>query len=193
MTLIEGIATLFGLICVWLTIKQNIWCWPTGIIQVFLYIFIFYYARLYSDMLLQIIFIPISFYGWYYWLHGNAAKDELKISLTGKFIGVWGMVCFAGTLGLGFLMATYTNASYPYPDSFITVASLVAQWLMAKKKLDSWFFWIAVDIIAICVYYLKGLYFTTVLYGVFLILATMGYVEWRKIFINTKSIPQRIG
>ncbi|MHC1704692.1 MAG: nicotinamide riboside transporter PnuC [Tenuifilaceae bacterium] len=189
MPIIEGIATFFGLICVWLTVKQNIWCWPTGIAQVALYIFVFYEAHLYSDMILHIFYVFINIYGWYHWLKKDVETEELKVSRTGKaFIG-WVVVCIVGTFAWGFLLANYTDAALPYPDSFITAASLIAQWLMARKVLESWIFWIIVDIVAVFVYLIKSLYLTTGLYAIFLIMATIGYFEWRKAFISQKTLP----
>lgn len=187
MTLTEAIATLFGLACVWLTVKQHIGCWPTGLVQVILYIYIFYQARLYSDMILQIIYVPISIYGWYHWkqhMEDKSTVGTLPVSLR----TFWTALTVMGSVGLGFVMATYTNASFPYPDSFITITSLVAQWLMAKKKLESWVFWILVDLVAITIYLLKGLYFTTGLYAVFLILAIWGYFEWRNNKLKALSL-----
>lgn len=189
MSLIEGIATVFGLICVWLTVKQSIWCWPAGIIQVTLYIFVFYDARLYSDMILHIIYVFINIYGWYHWLYGNRDKEELKVSQIGKSIWLWIATCFIATIAWGYFMATYTNAALPYLDSFITAASLIAQWLMARKILESWFFWIIVDIVAVGVYFIKNLYLTTGLYAVFLVMATIGFFEWQKAYRTSKSIP----
>lgn len=87
-------------------------------------------------------------------------------------------------------MQTYTNAAIPYADSFIMSASLVAQWLMARKKLESWLFWITVDVIAVGVYWIKELYITTGLYTVFLILAIMGFFEWRKSLLKEAVISQ---
>jgi nicotinamide mononucleotide transporter len=190
MTIIEGIAAISGLICVWLTIKQKILCWPIGLVQILLYIYVFYCTRLYSDVILQVIFVFISIYGWYYWKKGNPGKEKVPVSLAGLFTGVWFLISLGGTFAMGFLMSKYTNAALPYPDSFVTVASLIAQWLMAKKKLESWFFWIIVDIIATGIYWYKNLYFTSGLYTVFLILAILGYLEWRKSFKNTKAITQ---
>lgn len=188
MTLIEAIATFFGLICVWLTVKQNIWCWPTGIAQVTLYIFVFYDARLYSDMILHIIYVFINVYGWHHWLYGNKEKEELKVSLVGKWIWMWLIICVVGTFSWGYIMANYTNAALPYFDSFITAASLIAQWLMARKIVESWWFWIVVDIVAVGVYFVKGLYITTGLYAVFLVMATMGYFEWRRAYRKEKPM-----
>ncbi|TFH46317.1 MAG: nicotinamide riboside transporter PnuC [Lysobacterales bacterium] len=181
MTAIEAIAVVFGVICVWLTVKQNIWCWPTGLVQVFLFIFIFYNAKLYSDLILHVIYVGMQIYGWNHWLRGGKEKASLPVStmrIPGRL--VWGLVCIIGTFAWGWLMKSFTDAAVPYADAFTTVTSLVAQWLMARKRLESWWFWIAVDVIAIGVYFYKELYLTTGLYAVFLVLATIGFIAWRK-------------
>jgi nicotinamide mononucleotide transporter len=188
MSYIEIVASAFGLACVWFTVKQNVWCWPTGLIQVILYIWIFYNSHLYSDMLLQIVFVFISIYGWYHWIHGNRETSVLEVTKTGNEIVIWMIIGLAGTFMLGFLMGYYTNAALPYPDSFITVASLIAQWLMARKKLESWWFWIMVDVVGIGVYFFKELYFTTGLYSVFLVMAVMGYIDWKRSLIPSLQV-----
>jgi nicotinamide mononucleotide transporter len=86
-------------------------------------------------------------------------------------------------------MATRTDASFPYPDAFTTIFSLVAQWLMSLKKLESWYFWIAVDVVAIGVYYAKGLYLTTGLYSLFLLMAVIGLLKWRRSLLSTQDAP----
>lgn len=178
---IEAVAVVFGLACVWLTVRQNIWCWPTGLVQVALYIAIFYNAKLYSDMLLHGVYVVLQFYGWYYWLHGGKQKQARPVTMLPRLHRVlWPVVTIAATLAWGWLMATKTDASVPYGDAFTTAASLVAQWLMARKKWESWFFWIAVDVIAIGIYWYKDLYMTSGLYAVFLVLATVGLLAWRK-------------
>jgi nicotinamide mononucleotide transporter len=190
MSLIEAVATFFGLLCVWFTIKENIWCWPAGIVQVSLYIFVFYDSKLYSDMVLHIIYVFLNAYGWYHWLYKKNEKAELSVSDVGKQLTVWIIGCIIGTAVLGYLMTTYTDASFPYSDAFITIASLIAQWLLAKKKLESWYFWIIVDVVAVGVYGLKELYLTTGLYAVFLVLAVFGYFEWRKSYLQLKALSQ---
>jgi nicotinamide mononucleotide transporter len=188
MVWIEATAVIFGLLCVWLTIRQNIWCWPTGLIQVLLYIVIFYKALLYSDMLLHIIYVAMQVYGWHHWLYGGKGKKELKVStLPIPLLTIWIGIAVLGTFMWGFLMSRYTNAAVPYADAFTTVASLIAQWLMARKRLESWWFWIAVDIVAIGVYSYKSLYLTMGLYAVFLVLATMGYFRWKATIADKKE------
>jgi nicotinamide mononucleotide transporter len=181
MSAIEIVAAIFGLISVYLTIKRNIWLWPTGLIMVALYIIIFYQARLYSDVGLQIIYIYLQLYGWYYWVHTDIKKHELPIS-TLSFLSrfTWVVVIISGAFILGFIMNRYTNADYAYPDSFIVSASLVAQWLLARKVLENWIIWIVVDFVAVFVYSLKGLYPTTLLYLIFLFLAVKGFQTWQE-------------
>lgn len=181
MTPVEATAVIFGLLCVWLTVRQNIWCWPTGLVQVVLYIFIFYQVKLYSDLILHVIYVGMQIYGWYHWLHGGRDRGTLPVS-TLRWRGRIGWVTAAafGTGAWGLLMARFTDAAVPYGDAFTTAASLIAQWLMARKRLESWLFWIAVDVIAVGIYWYKELYLTSGLYAVFLGLAIMGLFAWRK-------------
>ncbi|MEW4570415.1 nicotinamide riboside transporter PnuC [Tautonia sp. JC769] len=180
MSTIEVIAVGFGLLCVGLTIRQNIWCWPAGLVQVSLYILIFYEVKLYSDLILHVVYVFLQLYGWYYWLRGGTRGGRLPVTRLGRAGSLgWVAVAIAGTGVWGFVMASYTDASLPYWDALTTVASLVAQWLMSRKRLESWLFWIAVDVVAIGVYLSKSLVLTSGLYAVFLVLATLGYRAWR--------------
>lgn len=180
--IIEILAVITTLACVWLTAGDNILCWPTGIIGSLLYLYIFYHARLYSDVLLQFYFLGTSIYGWYNWLHGGTGDSALKISrLTYSGIIGWGLVIIIGTLGLGAFMKKRTRAAIPYGDASITVLSLVAQYLLTAKVLESWVLWIATDVIATIVYWRRRLYLTAGLYGVLFILACKGLLEWIKL------------
>ncbi|MCA8987618.1 MAG: nicotinamide mononucleotide transporter [Planctomycetaceae bacterium] len=181
MTFIEVIAVIFGLLCVWLTIRQNIWCWPTGLVQVVLYIFIFYQVKLYSDLILHVIYVFLQLYGWFHWLKGNKGDTSLPVTLLEqRSRSAWIATMILGTCAWGYLMATRTDAAVPYGDAFTTVTSLIAQWLMARKKLESWLFWIAVDVVAIGIYWTKSLYLTSGLYAVFLVLAILGWFAWKR-------------
>ena len=178
---LELTAVALGLACVWLTVRQNIWCWPTGLAMVTLYIVIFYDAKLYSDMLLQVVYIFLQLYGWHAWLHGGRDRTALAVSfLPTRHVALWLAACFAGTILLGGGMHRHTDASFPYVDAFTTVASLIAQWLMARKVLESWLVWIIVDVVSIGLYLAKELYPTAGLYTVFLFLATIGFFAWRR-------------
>ena len=181
---IEIVATVFGLACVILYMFRNVWAWPTGLVQVVLYCYIFYEVKLYSDLILHVIYVGLQLYGWYHWLYGGARRDSLPVRvLAPRTLAGWAALGLVGTLLWGTLMARYTDAALPYPDAFTTVLSLIAQWLLARKVLESWLFWIVVDVAAIGIYLVKGLYFTSGLYAAFLVLATLGFLQWRRTLI----------
>lgn len=176
---LEILAVITTLSCVWLTAKDNILCWPTGIAGSLLYLYIFYYARLYSDVLLQFYFLGSSIYGWYNWGHGGAGDTALKVSrLALHAMAGWSVVIIIGTLILGTIMKKRTKAAIPFGDASITVLSLVAQYLLTAKVLESWALWIATDAIATVVYARRRLYLTSGLYAVLFILACKGLWEW---------------
>ncbi len=182
MSWIEIIAVALGIATVFLTVRQNMWCWPTGLVQVLLYIEIFYEARLYSDVLLQVIYVVLQIYGWYHWASGKSAmRSELPVtSLSLRQVASWIAITIAGAFVWGELMLRFTNAASPRADAFIAIASLCAQYLLARKKLESWYWWISVDVVAIGVYWSRDLRLTSGLYAVFLGLCIAGLVEWRK-------------
>jgi nicotinamide mononucleotide transporter len=185
---LEIAAVLLGLACVGLTVREHIACWPTGLAMVTLYIFIFYRAKLYSDMLLQVVYIFLQIYGWYAWLHGGPASSRLPVSTLPAGHGVrWLAVCVLGTLALGGAMKHYTDAALPYIDAFATTASLVAQWLMGRKVLQSWLVWIVVDVVSIGMYAAKALYPTAGLYVLFLALATLGFFTWKRSLVTAAA------
>ena len=181
MSPVELAATVLGLVSVWLTTRQNVWCWPTGIAMVVLYVWIFFQARLYSDMGLQVVYIGLQVYGWYFWVFGDPDRPQPPVTRirTGEALG-WLVAAFVGVAVLGTAMDRLTDADLAYPDAVTTVLSLIAQWLMARKVLESWLIWITVDVLSVGIYFLKDLYLTTGLYAVFLGLATLGYLRWRK-------------
>ena len=187
MSTIEIIAVVLGLACVGLTVRQNIWCWPTGLAMVALYIVIFYQVKLYSDMLLQVIYVFMQLYGWWAWLRGGPKHSQLIVTRSPwENLILLAILCIVGTMTLGSVMARYTDASFPLMDALTTAASLIAQWLMGRKKLESWLIWIIVDVVSIGLYCAKELYLTGGLYTVFLILATIGYFSWKR----SMSVPR---
>jgi nicotinamide mononucleotide transporter len=156
-------------------------------VQVILYISVFYHAKLYSDLILHVVYVVLQLYGWYSWLYGGKNKTRLIVTRlpTINFI-YWIVLGLCITAGWGYFMDNYTDADVPYGDGFIAVMSLIAQWLLTKKKLECWYFWIVVDVVAIGVYFYKHLYSTTGLYAIFLCLAAMGFLAWKKSY-ETKA------
>ncbi len=180
-TPLEFFGFVFGITCVALTAMENIWGWPTGLVSVGIYIFIFLDARLYADFVLNIFFFITGVYGWYYWLRGGEERNDLPI--TRSSIREWMIYAAIGLVGLliiGFCFDTWTNADLAYWDAYTTSFSLVAQILMARKKLANWLIWIAVDVIAIGIYWYKDLRLTALMFAIYLVLATLGFLNWRR-------------
>lgn len=181
MSWLEAVAVAFGIVSVYLSVRENIWSWPTAIVNVALYILVFFQARLYADMGLQVVYVALNAYGWYQWLYGGANRTELHVSRTSaRLAAVLVLVGVACAALLGTLLARHTDAALPYVDSATTSTSLVAQWMMTRKKLENWLVWVAVDVVYIGMFVYKDLYLTSGLYAVFLVLSAMGYVQWRR-------------
>jgi nicotinamide mononucleotide transporter len=137
-----------------------------------------------------VIYVFLQIYGWKNWLSGGKDGTQLAVSgLAAKKLGGYALLCAGATQLLGWSMASFTDAAVPYFDAFTTVASLIAQWLTAQKKIECWYFWIAVDIVATGVYYYKELFFTAGLYGTFLFLAISGLVAWNRTFARSERQP----
>ena len=185
MTSIEIIAALFGVVSVYLSTREKIWSWPTAIVNVGLYILVFFKARLYADMGLQGVYLILSIYGWYQWLYGGENHTELKVSIaTPRLLLFLAIIDVAVWLPLATALHRHTDAALPYLDSLLTTTSLVAQWMMTRKILENWVIWIAVDIVYVPMFIYRELYPTAALYTVFLVLAAKGYRDWRRSWLS---------
>ncbi|OGV43280.1 MAG: aminotransferase [Lentisphaerae bacterium GWF2_57_35] len=193
MNFVEAIAAAFGVICVWWTIRQSILCWPTGLLQVLLYVFVFWKAKLYSDLLLHVVYVLLQIYGWHHWLKGGSNHHALAVTeLRGGVLTVVVAGVVIISVGWGGIMGTYTNAVLPHLDAFILVLSLSAQILMALKKVESWYFWIIVDVLALWVYSSRHLYLTTGLYALFLVMAVLGLREWKRSMTRERKASEMV-
>lgn len=178
---LENLGIISTLICIWLNIKQNIWGWFWAIISSSIYGLVYFQAKLYSDMELQIVFIIISIYGWWQWVYGGEQKNNLPVTNTPKkyFLILITIVILISSIS-GYLHSKYTDASLPYFDSSLTAISLVAQWLMARKYIENWLLWIAANIGYIFMYFSKNLNGTSILYFILLAMAVKGFIDWQK-------------
>ena len=130
---------------------------------------------------LQAVYFALSLYGWYEWLYGGENRTELHVSRSSQALGVrLAIIGIACAAILGTLLARFTDAALPYIDSATTSTSLVAQWMMTRKILENWAVWVAVDVVYIAMFVFKRLYLTAGLYAVFLVLAVMGYIQWKR-------------
>ncbi len=178
---VELIATCLGLLAVWYNVKEDVKGWPIGALQVLLYFFIFAEVKLYADAGLQLFFLGMQFYGWYEWLRGGEKRSGVQVSRApAQALVIAGAVGGISSLLLGFTLKRYTDQALPYWDSAIAAFSLVAQWMLARKYIENWLLWMAIDVVAVGVYYSKGLKPTAVLYVVFFLLCVRGWMLWRR-------------
>lgn len=177
---VELFAAALGVIAVWLTVRQNPWCWPVGLVMVVIYIWIFFDVKLYSDMLLQVIYAVLQVYGWLQWTrYGSSRPGRAVTALQGGPVlaGLASGACIS--LALGAAMAHFTDAAQPWLDAALTGFSLVAQVWMAQKRVQCWPLWIVLDVIFVGLFIYKSLYLTAALYALFTLLAVQGWREWR--------------
>ena len=174
-----------GFICgiagIVLTLKENIWCFPVGLANVILSLFLFYSQQLYADTLQQLVYIILLLYGWYHWGKSNNVSRQLPISQSSTKLLLSCFVVWLGATGiLAFVLIHFTNAAAPWPDSAATSLSFIAQWMIAKKKIENWLLWMVVNTLYIAIYLYKGLNLYTFLFAIYFCLAIWGYMQWKK-------------
>jgi nicotinamide mononucleotide transporter len=179
---IEAVAVVMTLVGIVLTIKEKIACWPVAIVGILAYMVVFIRARLYADTALQPIYVVQNIYGWWYWAHGGARGqgDAPIVVLNRRSRAAWLMGTVIVSVVVGAALARWTNAAAPYADSTLSTTSLVANWLLARKVLENWWLWIAVNVGYVILFWRKHLQLSAGLYAVLLILAIAGLVEWQR-------------
>lgn len=184
---IELVATLFGLLSVYYATQANILTWSTGLVNVLFLFLLFYQIQLYADMFLQVYFFVVTIYGWSHW---KSKSPENKISILAqkpRFLSL--LLLITGSLLAGLFFSNIhlylpqffkEPASFPYIDSFVMVASIIATILLARKNIESWYLWISIDIVCTILYYQKEVYFLSLEYLIFLVLASYGCYHWKQ-------------
>ncbi|HYH09950.1 MAG TPA: nicotinamide riboside transporter PnuC [Thermoanaerobaculia bacterium] len=177
----ELAAVVITLLSIWLATREHIGYYPTGLVALAMYTWLYYTAKLYAESLLQIICFALMLYGWYAWLYGGARHTQLPVTRTprwGWVAGVAsGVLASAATI---WIQLTYTDNPNPYVDSSLFAWSLVAQWMTARKWLENWILWVLVNTVSVPLYYVRDLKLTAVLYVGLWILAVVGYRDWKR-------------
>ncbi len=189
----EILGTLFSLVYLYFSIKQNIWLWPLGLISSAIYVYVFFKAGIYADMALQVYYVVISIYGWYYWSRKKTknTNSEVKVKYTGKRNAVFLLIITTALfIVIAFVLKNYTDSQIPFWDAFTTAASITATWMLAKKYIEHWIVWVLVDLVSSGLYVYKNLYFTVFLYLVYTVMAVVGYFQWKNT-INKVSVNEK--
>ncbi|MDX1627083.1 MAG: nicotinamide riboside transporter PnuC [Fulvivirga sp.] len=181
--LLEFSGLVFGLLAVYFLIRENILTWPSGIAYVLVSFVIFWQQKLYADFALHIFFLVLNVYGWWYWVRGGKKTDQMDVPVSTTSPTVLILLLVLSVIGIavtGYFLQNFTDAAVPYWDSATTVLSLTGMWLTARKKIENWYFWFVVDILATGIYFYKGIYFYATLYLIYIVLAIIGYLAWKK-------------
>lgn len=188
---VEVCGALTGFLYLGFSIRQHYLTWPVGLLNALFYIVVFFSAKIYADMTLQFYYVAISIYGWWCWHKGKAEGKVLKVS--GTSLHLWMKLSFISLLlflVIGWILVRYTDTQVPFLDAVTTSLSIVATWMLARKKLEHWLVWMVVDAVSIGMFILKGLYPTTLLFLVYTILAIYGYIEWKKTLIKRECAAE---
>ncbi|GAA0671066.1 nicotinamide riboside transporter PnuC [Sphingomonas insulae] len=186
---VEPLAAALVVVNVALVARRNVWNYPVALAAVALYAWVFAGARLYSDTLLQAFFFAANLYGWSNWARSRAHAGEVVVERLAPAARLaWALGGIAVCMLWGTMMHRYTDASYPWWDAAIAIASIAAQLLQARRAIESWWVWITVDIASIPLYAAKGLWFTCALYGVLLALSVGGLLGWTRARLRTEAM-----
>lgn len=188
---LEILGTIVGLLYLWLEYRASIYLWIAGIVMPAIYIFVYYDAGLYADFGINIYYLVAAVYGWFFWIWGRRRRQN-----NGQSAGKSGdlpivhtplryylplvAVFIVSFIGIAWILINYTDSNVPWLDSFTTALSIVGMWMLARKYVEQWFAWILVDVVCCGLYIYKDLYFTSVLYGLYSIIAIFGYFKWKK-------------
>lgn len=177
----EITGTALGVIGVWLMIRRSLWAFPVGLVQVAIFGWVCWGAKLYSETALQGLFFAALLHGWWHWTHPGGTQTERPVTrLSGGARLGWGAATMVGWLGWGTLMDRATDAVAPYADAFVFAASAAAQWLQARKVIENWPGWIAANTAGVLLFLSRELYLFAGLYGVFWAMAWWGWREWAR-------------
>jgi nicotinamide mononucleotide transporter len=184
----EWTAAIITAVCVYLQTREHIWNWPLAIVSVLMYMVVYVKSGLYSDAGLQTYYLATSIYGWYHWLKGGQGHTPLPVTrVNGKTWAWCAMLGVALWIADASIASRIPGVAFPYIDAATTSVSLIAQWMIARKLLENWLLWIAVNVVYVPMLIVKGLYPTALLYFVMLLIAIKGFIDWRRSYHASRS------
>jgi nicotinamide mononucleotide transporter len=185
---IEVVAVVFGLLYIILAAKENIYCWPAGFIGTGTSIYLFWDGSLYMESALNVYYLLMAVVGWWQWRHGSKQKSALAIRslLVKQHISIVALIAIL-SLSSGYLLSISTDAALPYLDSFTTWAAVITTWMVARKILENWLYWMVINIASIYLYIDRGFLLYAVLFSLYVIIAVFGYRQWRYNYRHAKS------
>jgi len=178
---LEIIAVVTALLYLVLAIRENIWCWPSALISTAIYVYLFFDARLYMESVLNVFYFAIAIYGWHAWYVGRTDGQELPVTRWPVRIHAVAISLVIGiSLANGYLLQRYADAAFPYIDSATTWAAIWATYLVARKVLENWWYWLVIDTVLVFIYWSRDLQLTALLFVVYLIMIPFGLIRWTR-------------
>lgn len=178
---LELVAVLLAIAYLLLAIRQNIWCWLCAAVSTAIYVYLFVEAKLYMESLLNVFYFAMAIYGWTVWYFGRVGTAELPVSVWTPSVHSVALVAIAtASVASGFLLKTYTDAAFPFVDSFTTWGAIWATFLVARKVLENWFYWLVIDVVSVFVYWIRDLHLTSLLFVIYVVLIPFGLLSWLK-------------
>ena len=181
----EYLAVVLSVTYLVLAMRQSLWCWPAAFASTFIYTALFYNGALLMDSLLNVYYMVMAVYGWYFWRYGKQKPDSDNLPIESWPLSKhfnYSICTLVVALVLGYMMDNHTRADFAYLDSLTTCFSLLATYLVVKKVLENWLYWIVIDAVSMYLYVNKGFYPTTILFGLYTVLAIWGYMQWQQAY-----------
>lgn len=178
---LELIAVVAAIAYLLLAIRQNIWCWLGAGISTAIYVYLFFDAKLYMESALNLFYFAMAIYGWSVWYSGRSGDEELSVSVWPRNLHAIAIASIvAASMLSGYLLSRYSDAAYPYVDSMTTWGAIWATFLVARKVLENWWYWLIIDAASIVIYWSRDLQLTALLFAVYLVMIPFGLVAWRR-------------
>ncbi len=191
LSLLELLAVLLAVGYLLLAIRQNIWCWFFAAFSTAIFVYLFLQAKLYMESLLNIFYFAMALYGWYVWYFGRVGNAELPVSVWSRSIHAVALVVIAAiSLTTGYLLDRFTDAAFPYVDSMTTWSAVWATFLVARKVLENWWYWLVIDVVSVFIYWARDLQLTSLLFVIYVMLVPIGLLNWTRSYREVKqSVP----
>ena len=187
-TALEGIAVVLAVLYLLLAIRQNIWCWLCAGISTAIYVYLFLNARLYMESALNVFYFAMAVYGWSVWTRGRTDEHELSVSVwRASTHGYAVAAIIVASLISGYLLNRYTDAAFPYIDSMTTWAAIWATFLVARKVLENWWYWLVIDVASIMIYWSRDLQLTSLLFVIYVVMIPFGLISWTRSWRETHA------
>ncbi|MCJ7558617.1 MAG: nicotinamide riboside transporter PnuC [Gammaproteobacteria bacterium] len=190
MNFLELTAVVLAIAYLLLAVRENLWCWGAAFVSTVIYLYLFFAARLYMESVLQVFYLFMAVYGWQQWRRGENDERHLDVSTWPLSVHLRAVACIiALSVASGWMLASYTQAAFPYLDSFTSWGAVWTTYLVTRKKLENWLYWIVIDSVGIYLYELRGLQLTAALFALYVVISIFGYVSWLRVSKQNLDSP----